>query len=485
MTSKDNADYLMQAAKNAGVTNSAELANFMGQMQVESGGFARMDENLNYTGKRLLEVFPGRNGMSDISSAERVAEGGPEAVANAIYGGSWGKRNLGNTEPGDGWTYHGRGYVQLTGRDNYERIGREMGLDLVHHPELAAEREVAARIAIHYWQSRVVVHGDQKDVTAACRDINGGTNGLAERKAAATAWQAELSQGHAPDRPERSHDATRNDVSLRQGAHGESVKALQADLARLGYRNSTGAPLAVDGQFGPATLLALRAFQNDHHLAVDGESGSKTRAALDQAMSSERVRKLQRELNQLGYHDENDRALTIDGKPGAHTRFATTAFQRDHHLVVDGELGPQTQAALDQALRNHSGPAPLLLTDPGHLDHAMFRQSLAGMQKIDAGMGRSSDQLTINAAAALVPAARAAGMTRIDDVALSEDGARTFAAQKDIGSSLYADVFTAEAVNTSVARSSVAAAAFHAPAGDDHLLPPQPQPSLPACQASR
>lgn len=440
-----------------------------------------MNENLNYSGKRLLERFPGRNGMSDLSSAEHVAKGGPEAVANAIYSGSWGKRNLGNTEPGDGWTYHGRGYVQLTGRDNYERIGREMGLDLVHHPELAAERSIAAKIAIHYWQSRVVVHGDQKDVTAACADINGGTNGLTERKAAAAAWQSRLSHDHVPSGAALSHHATGNRASLRQGAHGEEVKTLQADLALLGYRNSHGEPLVADGRLGAATLRALKTFQSDHHLRVDGELGPSTRAALDHAVSTDQVRALQRKLTELGYHDEKGHTLVIDGDPGAHTRFAIKAFQRDRHLAVDGELGPQTQAALDQAPKNRSVPASRLLTDPMHPDHDMFRQALAGMQKIDAGMARGSDQLTVNAAAALVPAAKAVGMTRIDAVALSEDGARTFVAQKDKGSSLYADVLTAEAINTSVTESSIAAARAAAPS--DHR--PAPQPSPPSCHASR
>jgi predicted chitinase len=128
-----------------------------------------MNENLHYSGQRLLEVFPGRNGLHTIEQANAIAAGGQEAVAEAIYGGDWGKnpRHLGNTEPGDGWKFHGRGYVQLTGRANYERIGKEIGLDLVNHPELAANREIAAKIAVHYWESRVVPHGHQNDVEGA------------------------------------------------------------------------------------------------------------------------------------------------------------------------------------------------------------------------------------------------------------------------------------------------------------------------------
>src|ERR1700722_18014116 len=103
MSSENNADYLMQAAMNAGIRDPKELANFMGQMQVESGDFASLNENLNYSGERLLKVFPGRNGLDSIEQADRITAGGPKAVANAIYGGDWGATNLGNTEPGDAW----------------------------------------------------------------------------------------------------------------------------------------------------------------------------------------------------------------------------------------------------------------------------------------------------------------------------------------------------------------------------------------------
>jgi predicted chitinase len=169
MSSKENADYLMRIAMNKGINDSKQLSNFMGQMQIESEGYASMNENLHYSGQRLLEVFPGRNGLHTIEQANAIAAGGQEAVAEAIYGGDWGKnpRHLGNTEPGDGWKFHGRGYVQLTGRANYERIGKEIGLDLVNHPELAANREIAAKIAVHYWESRVVPHGHQNDVEGA------------------------------------------------------------------------------------------------------------------------------------------------------------------------------------------------------------------------------------------------------------------------------------------------------------------------------
>jgi len=275
MSSKENADYLMQAAMNAGIRDHKELANFMGQMQVESGGFVSMNENLNYSAGRLLEVFPGRNGMNTISDANAVAAGGQEKIANFIYGGDWGVKHLGNTQDGDGWKYHGRGYVQLTGRTNYETVGRSVGLDLVNHPELAADRENAAKIALHYWESRVVTQGDQQDVTKACYDINGGDNGLPKRRTAAADWENKLNHGYQPGMQEHT---------LRQGSHGSAVTDLQNQLTKLGYTDASGRPLNPDGDFGPATRKAVEAFQRDHQLEADGVAGPKTLKALGQAI---------------------------------------------------------------------------------------------------------------------------------------------------------------------------------------------------------
>ena len=225
---KENADYLIKQALEAGITSDKALANFMGQMQIECGGFKSMNEKLGYSGSRLLEVFPGRNGMDTIAEANAIAKGGPEVVANAIYGGQWGKENLGNTEVGDGWKYHGRGYVQLTGRSNYEAAGKALGLDLVNHPELAADREIAAKIAIHYWQSRVVPHQNQEDIKGASYNINGGYNHLAERKAAAHAWEDKLKHGYVQNNG-LGESATQSPDMHYNGSQLEPVKKSSLD----------------------------------------------------------------------------------------------------------------------------------------------------------------------------------------------------------------------------------------------------------------
>lgn len=278
MDAKANADFLMQKALDAGIVDRIELANFMGQMQVESGGFRSLEENLNYSAARLLQVFPGRNGIDD-TKAEQVASGGAEAIGNAIYGGPWGRDHLGNTGPGDGYNYRGRGFVQLTGRSRYEEAGAMSGLDLLGHPELAAERGNAAAIAIVYWKQFVVSHDAQRDVTRACFYINGGYKGLEARVAAAATWSHKLELGYKPGDPEPGR-------ALRLGSHGKDVLELQERLGRLGYANGQGHPLHPDGEFGPVTKAAVEEFQHDHGLERDGVAGRLTQQKLLAAVNA-------------------------------------------------------------------------------------------------------------------------------------------------------------------------------------------------------
>jgi predicted chitinase len=267
----------LQTALRAGITAPKELANFMGQMQVESHGFTKMHENLNYSGERLLKVFPGRNGMDTLEKTKAVAAGGPEKVAEAIYGGDWGKQpgSLGNTQPGDGWKYHGRGFTQLTGRDNYAHYGKALGLDLINHPDLAAEPANAAKIATQYWKERVVALGHQHDVTHATKDVNGRYTALAERKAAATQWEAKLAHGYKPGDPEPGH-ALQDSPLFKQ-----AKSALQEIDAQFGRKpdqltDNAAAAVAVAALRGGLTRIdhmTLGGNDNSTIFAIQGTPG--------------------------------------------------------------------------------------------------------------------------------------------------------------------------------------------------------------------
>jgi putative chitinase len=104
-----------------------------------------------------------------------------EIASGAAYEG---RRDLGNTAPGDGKRFKGRGPIQLTGRANYRAFGRRIGIDLERHPEIAAIPSIGLHVALEYWQSRGLnALADADDVLAITKKINGGTNGLADRKA--------------------------------------------------------------------------------------------------------------------------------------------------------------------------------------------------------------------------------------------------------------------------------------------------------------
>jgi len=176
-----HASALEEARKTSSVTTPRRLCHFMGQIFVETGGFASMVENLNYkTPERLDALFSAVNGSED---ARALIRRGPEAIANRVYAN---RNGNGNEASGDGWRYRGSGYKQLTGRSNYREIGAIVNMDLEGNPELAREPQAAARIAFAFWDARqcspLADHGDVEGVT---EKVNGSAKvALAERRAA-------------------------------------------------------------------------------------------------------------------------------------------------------------------------------------------------------------------------------------------------------------------------------------------------------------
>lgn len=181
---------LLSALKAAGITSPNEVAMFMGQTDVESGGFKSLSENLNYKPDRLYSVF-GRKHFSSVADAAAVAQGGPEAIADRVYG-----NRMGNSQPGDGYKYRGRGVIQLTGKDNYAHFGKLIGVDLVNNPDLAADPDVAAKLAIAFWKEKGAgAPAQQGNVQAVTQLINGGQNAEAARASKYKEYLAQAQQG--------------------------------------------------------------------------------------------------------------------------------------------------------------------------------------------------------------------------------------------------------------------------------------------------
>ena len=149
---------------------------FIGQCGHESASFKVLEENLNYSAKGLVATWPSR--FQNIEYASEY-ERKPERIANKVYGG---RADLGNTEEGDGWRFHGRGLIQLTGRTNYTICGLALGQPFAEHPELVLEPINACMTAGWFWNKRGLnTLADAEDWTTITKRINGGTLGLDDR----------------------------------------------------------------------------------------------------------------------------------------------------------------------------------------------------------------------------------------------------------------------------------------------------------------
>ncbi|MDD5033276.1 MAG: hypothetical protein PHE55_00845 [Methylococcaceae bacterium] len=193
-TSAERKSALIAEMHQAGIKDPTEQAVFLSQMEHESSGFTHMRESFAYrSADRIMEVSKTAR-KAGRPAVEAAIDEGPEAVGNLMYDG-----RMGNTEPGDGFKYRGRGFTQLTGRANYEAAGRDLGIDLVGSPELAEEPATAARIATWYWRTRNLgAPARRGDVGEVTRRINGGSNGLADRQARFERYQRELANEPAP-----------------------------------------------------------------------------------------------------------------------------------------------------------------------------------------------------------------------------------------------------------------------------------------------
>lgn len=162
------------------LANPKVLDDWLGQMWVESAGFSRLTENLNYSVDALKKMF-GRHRISITEAEQYGRKSGQPAnqmmIANIIYGGEWGRINLGNTMPGDGWLFRGSGVKQITGRANTERSGftpQQLREDIFKSCLAAAD------FFISHGCVEPALRGD---ITAVTKKVNGGDNGLAERTA--------------------------------------------------------------------------------------------------------------------------------------------------------------------------------------------------------------------------------------------------------------------------------------------------------------
>jgi len=165
---------LNEAFQKYDINTPKRQAAFIGQCAHESGNFTKLEENLNYSPERLTKVWPSR--FPDLATATKYGYN-PQALANKVYAG-----RLGNNQEGDGWKYHGRGLIQLTGRENYERCGSSLGVDLIGNPDWLLNLKYAALSAGWFWNRKGLNElADQQEHGMITKRINGGTLGLDDR----------------------------------------------------------------------------------------------------------------------------------------------------------------------------------------------------------------------------------------------------------------------------------------------------------------
>ena len=158
------------------------LCMFLVQVGHESNDLKSLSESLNYASTAIPKLFSSNRITKHQADAYGRTSSQPanqQELANIIYGGNWGEKNLGNTQVGDGWKYKGRGPIQLTGRANYTKCGKAIGVDLISSPELLAE-DPDTSVASAVWFFETNTKGT--DIKIVTKQINGGYNGLPDRE---------------------------------------------------------------------------------------------------------------------------------------------------------------------------------------------------------------------------------------------------------------------------------------------------------------
>ena len=162
----------------AGINTKERVCMFLAQCGHESGGFSVNIENLNYSATSLKAVF-GKYFPTNLLAEQYARQ--PEKIANRVYAN---RMSNGDEASGDGWKFRGRGFIQITGKYNYQQFSKDFGLDIVENPDLVSEDIVLSiKTAVWFWnKNNLNVFADKEDLLTVTKRINGGTNGIEDRK---------------------------------------------------------------------------------------------------------------------------------------------------------------------------------------------------------------------------------------------------------------------------------------------------------------
>lgn len=261
-------DHLLQEAgimdATGGFGNGLRLAHFLAQNCHESGGLKIVRESMNYSAKRIMEIFGVDRHSAAVTQVEAKQLAGNEyALAERVYGlGNPSKaKELGNVKPGDGFRYRGNGPGQITGREAHRILGQmcDVGTLFEDNPEIVTSAKYALMPSVMEWkQKKCNTLADKNDINGITKKINGGLNGLSDRVSWFNKiWKViqEFENNDGEIKP--SWSVAKSDPKIMQ---------LQRNLNTLGAVPK----LNIDGLYGTETTKAVLSFQKANGLREDG-----------------------------------------------------------------------------------------------------------------------------------------------------------------------------------------------------------------------
>jgi putative chitinase len=252
-----------------GITTQRRVAHFLSQTGHESGNYKVLEENLNYSEKALNSVFGRYFGAPPKRNAAEYARK-PEKIANYVYMDEFRSKGgqMGNVQEGDGYRFRGRGLKQLTGRNNYTNFGKTVGMTAEQAADYVATEKGAIESACWFWDTnKLNTIADTDDVVKMTKRINGGDIGLADRQKRYVHAMEVL--GGKIEAVPVAESTSSTPPTLRKGSKGEWVKKMQKVIGAT-----------PDGDFGPGTERAVKAWQEKNGLVADGIVGPKTLAKM-------------------------------------------------------------------------------------------------------------------------------------------------------------------------------------------------------------
>ena len=327
-----NSEAVLEAA---GINTALRLAHFLGQGIIETGYLRATTESLNYSAERLCAVFPSR--FPNVEAAQPFAHD-EEKLGNNIYSDRMGN---GDAASGDGFKYRGRGFIQLTGRNNYTKYAGITGLPLVEDPDLISrDLEASIRVAASFFsENNLLPFADSHNAIAVSRGVNrGNPNSLSPAidEAHRIAWTEKALSLFSMEETELV--SPRNGGLLKVGDRGELVAEFQRILATLGF-----AVGGVDGDFGPNTRNAVKLFQEQAGLIMTGEIEQITANAMDAALADANSTAVRPNA------DEETLKSTGDKLPGNTDAISGTGIVAGAGAVIAGVAGAMAAGGDDSA----------------------------------------------------------------------------------------------------------------------------------------